>query len=93
MTPSFLLSNLKWLFPYLRVSCQQQLWLKFRIDSDRRCNFTPQGATALAERYHIFSPEKIDAKRDQNSLILASREKVGEVVAFECFGRARVLGG
>ena len=28
------------------------------------------GATPLADRYHIFSPAKIDAKRDQNSLIL-----------------------
>mmetsp|Transcript_11685 Transcript_11685/g.20491 ORF Transcript_11685/g.20491 Transcript_11685/m.20491 type:complete len:133 (-) Transcript_11685:316-714(-) len=31
------------------------------------------GATDLSERYHIFSPEKIDAKRDQNSLVLASK--------------------
>ena len=31
------------------------------------------GGTALAERYHIFSPAKIDAKRDQNSLVLASK--------------------
>ena len=33
------------------------------------------GATDLSERYHIFSPEKIDAKRDQNSLVLASKAK------------------
>jgi len=33
------------------------------------------GATDLSERYHIFSPVKIDAKRDQNSLVLASKAK------------------
>jgi len=45
------------------------------------------GGTALAERYHIFSPEKIDAKRDQNSIILASRAKFTGVfseVTAEC---------
>ena len=33
------------------------------------------GATQLSERYHIFSPEKIDAKRDQNSVILVSKAR------------------
>mmetsp|Transcript_11688 Transcript_11688/g.20494 ORF Transcript_11688/g.20494 Transcript_11688/m.20494 type:complete len:130 (-) Transcript_11688:156-545(-) len=45
------------------------------------------GATDLSERYHIFSPEKIDAKRDQNSLVLASKAKFSGVFS-ECTASA-----
>ena len=41
-----------------------------------RChNVFRRYAAVLSARYHVLAPEKLDGKRDQNSIILAAKSR------------------